>query len=114
MKTTLDDEKVKDKISEDDQKAITDIKWLDSSQPAKSHLPNSNQPTSHTPSPAPPAGMTRTLPTPACSHGPVPNLPTATQQKFKVITRTRRRGYLPRTDLSLTDPTLRLLLTTRR
>ena len=37
MKTTLDDEKVKDKISEDDRKAITDkcdeaIKWLDGNQ----------------------------------------------------------------------------------
>merc|ERR1712231_33627 len=40
MKTTLDDEKVKDKISEDDRKAITDkcdeaIKWLDSNQLAE-------------------------------------------------------------------------------
>ena len=37
MKTTLDDEKVKDKISEDDMKKITDkcdeaIKWLDANQ----------------------------------------------------------------------------------
>merc|ERR1712212_1144755 len=37
MKTTLDDEKVKDKISEDDRKAIADkcdetIKWLDANQ----------------------------------------------------------------------------------
>jgi len=37
MKTTLDDEKVKDKISEDDRKAISDkcdetIKWLDANQ----------------------------------------------------------------------------------
>lgn len=40
MKTTLDDEKVKDKISEDDRKAITDkcdeaIKWLDANQLAE-------------------------------------------------------------------------------
>ena len=40
MKTTLDDEKVKDKISEDDKKAITDkcdeaIKWLDANQLAE-------------------------------------------------------------------------------
>lgn len=40
MKTTLDDEKVKDKVSEDDRKAITDkcddaIKWLDSNQLAE-------------------------------------------------------------------------------
>ena len=37
MKTTLDDEKVKEKISEDDVKKITDkcdeaIKWLDANQ----------------------------------------------------------------------------------
>ena len=37
MKTTLDDEKIKDKISEDDRKAIGDkcdeaIKWLDANQ----------------------------------------------------------------------------------
>merc|ERR1711935_1303829 len=37
METTLDDEKVKDKISEDDMKKITDkcdeaIKWLDANQ----------------------------------------------------------------------------------
>jgi len=40
MKTTLDDEKVKDKISEDDMKKITDkcdeaIKWLDANQLAE-------------------------------------------------------------------------------
>merc|ERR1712032_492827 len=40
MKTTLDDEKVKDKISEDDKKAISDkcdeaIKWLDANQLAE-------------------------------------------------------------------------------
>merc|ERR1712241_1249758 len=40
MKTTLDDEKVKDKISEDDMKTITDkcdeaIKWLDANQLAE-------------------------------------------------------------------------------
>jgi len=40
MKTTLDDDKVKDKISEDDRKAITDkcdeaIKWLDANQLAE-------------------------------------------------------------------------------
>merc|ERR1719283_600601 len=40
MKTTLDDEKVKDKISEDDRKAINDkcdeaIKWLDANQLAE-------------------------------------------------------------------------------
>merc|ERR1719371_78230 len=40
MKTTLDDEKVKDKISEDDKKAIGDkcdeaIKWLDANQLAE-------------------------------------------------------------------------------
>merc|ERR1712115_553505 len=40
MKTTLDDEKVKDKISEDDRKAISDkcdeaIKWLDANQLAE-------------------------------------------------------------------------------
>merc|ERR1711883_20765 len=40
MKTTLDDEKVKDKTSEDDRKAITDkcdeaIKWLDANQLAE-------------------------------------------------------------------------------
>jgi len=40
MKTTLDDEKVKDKISEDDMKAIVDkcdeaIKWLDANQLAE-------------------------------------------------------------------------------
>merc|ERR1711876_110073 len=40
MKTTLDDEKVKDKISEDDKKAISDkcdeaIKWLDVNQTAE-------------------------------------------------------------------------------
>merc|ERR1719288_695872 len=40
MKTTLDDEKVKDKISEDDKKAINDkcdeaIKWLDANQLAE-------------------------------------------------------------------------------
>jgi len=40
MKTTLDEEKVKDKISEDDRKAINDkcdeaIKWLDSNQLAE-------------------------------------------------------------------------------
>merc|ERR1712113_714571 len=40
MKTTLDDDKVKDKISEDDKKAINDkcdeaIKWLDANQLAK-------------------------------------------------------------------------------
>merc|ERR1712014_80436 len=40
MKTTLDDDKVKDKISEDDKKAINDkcdeaIKWLDSNQLAE-------------------------------------------------------------------------------
>jgi len=40
MKTTLDDEKVKDKVSDDDRKAITDkcdeaIKWLDSNQLAE-------------------------------------------------------------------------------
>merc|ERR1711928_65254 len=40
MKTTLDDEKVKDKISEDDKKAIADkcdeaIKWLDANQLAE-------------------------------------------------------------------------------
>jgi len=40
MKTTLDDEKVKDKISEDDKKAILDkcdetIKWLDANQLAE-------------------------------------------------------------------------------
>merc|ERR1712212_603925 len=40
MKTTLDDEKVKDKISEDDAKTITDkcdeaIKWLDANQLAE-------------------------------------------------------------------------------
>jgi len=40
MKTTLDDEKVKDKISEDDRKAIADkcdeaIKWLDANQLAE-------------------------------------------------------------------------------
>jgi len=40
MKTTLDDEKVKDKISEDDTKTITDkcdeaIKWLDANQLAE-------------------------------------------------------------------------------
>merc|ERR1740123_2954324 len=40
MKTTLDDDKVKDKISEDDCKAITDkcdeaIKWLDANQLAE-------------------------------------------------------------------------------
>merc|ERR1712071_175036 len=40
MKTTIDDEKVKDKISEDDRKAINDkcddaIKWLDSNQLAE-------------------------------------------------------------------------------
>merc|ERR1719427_1286762 len=40
MKTTLDDEKVKDKISEDDMKAIVDkcdeaIKWLDDNQLAE-------------------------------------------------------------------------------
>merc|ERR1711913_279592 len=39
-KTTLDDEKVKDKISEDDMKKITDkcdeiIKWLDANQLAE-------------------------------------------------------------------------------
>merc|ERR1711983_134321 len=37
MKTTIDDEKVKDKISEDDKKKINDkcdeaIKWLDANQ----------------------------------------------------------------------------------
>merc|ERR1719413_281470 len=40
MKTTIDDEKVKDKISEDDRKKITDkcdeaIKWLDANQLAE-------------------------------------------------------------------------------
>ena len=40
MKTTLDDDKVKDKISEDDKKAINDkcdeaIKWLDANQLAE-------------------------------------------------------------------------------
>ena len=40
MKTTLDDEKVKDKISEDDMKTIVDkcdeaIKWLDANQLAE-------------------------------------------------------------------------------
>ena len=40
MKTTLDDEKVKDKISEDDRKAISNkwdeaIKWLDANQLAE-------------------------------------------------------------------------------
>jgi len=40
MKTTLDDEKIKDKISEDDMKTITDkcdeaIKWLDANQLAE-------------------------------------------------------------------------------
>merc|ERR1712177_167647 len=40
MKTTLDDEEVKDKISEDDMKTITDkcdeaIKWLDANQLAE-------------------------------------------------------------------------------
>merc|ERR1711863_230735 len=40
MKSTIDDEKVKDKISEDDRKAITDkcdeaIKWLDANQLAE-------------------------------------------------------------------------------
>merc|ERR1712025_1448149 len=40
MKTTLDDEKVKDKIPEDDMKTITDkcddaIKWLDANQLAE-------------------------------------------------------------------------------
>merc|ERR1719290_848220 len=40
MKTTIDDEKVKDKISDDDRKAINDkcdeaIKWLDANQLAE-------------------------------------------------------------------------------
>merc|ERR1712055_693336 len=40
MKTTIEDEKVKDKISEDDRKAINDkcdeaIKWLDANQLAE-------------------------------------------------------------------------------
>ena len=40
MKTTMDDEKIKDKISEEDKKKITDkcddaIKWLDSNQLAE-------------------------------------------------------------------------------
>ena len=40
LQTTLDDEKVKDKISEDDKKAISDkcdeaIKWLDANQLAE-------------------------------------------------------------------------------
>merc|ERR1711862_174240 len=40
MKTTIEDEKVKDKISEDDKKKITDkcdeaIKWLDANQLAE-------------------------------------------------------------------------------
>merc|ERR1712128_185309 len=40
MKTTIDDEKVKDKISEDDMKKISDkcdeaIKWLDANQLAE-------------------------------------------------------------------------------
>jgi len=40
MKTTIEDEKVKDKISEDDRKKITDkcdeaIKWLDANQLAE-------------------------------------------------------------------------------
>merc|ERR1712071_499218 len=48
MKTTLDDEKVKDKISEDDRKAITDkcdeaIKWLDSNQLAEVEEFNAQQ-----------------------------------------------------------------------
>merc|ERR1712080_675090 len=48
MKTTLDDEKVKDKISEDDKKAITDkcdeaIKWLDANQLAEVEELNAQQ-----------------------------------------------------------------------
>merc|ERR1712059_147609 len=40
MKTTLDDEKLKDKISEDERKSITDkcdeaLKWLDANQLAE-------------------------------------------------------------------------------
>ena len=48
MKTTLDDEKVKDKISEDDRKAISDkcdeaIKWLDANQLAEMEEFNKKQ-----------------------------------------------------------------------
>merc|ERR1712077_43757 len=48
MKTTLDDEKVKDKISEDDRKAISDkcdeaIKWLDANQLAEVEEFNAQQ-----------------------------------------------------------------------
>merc|ERR1712054_242244 len=48
MKTTLDDEKVKDKISEDDMKTITDkcdeaIKWLDANQLAEVEEYNDKQ-----------------------------------------------------------------------
>merc|ERR1712080_488612 len=48
MKTTLDDDKVKDKISEDDRKAINDkcdeaIKWLDANQLAEVEEFNAQQ-----------------------------------------------------------------------
>jgi len=48
MKTTIDDEKVKDKISEDDMKSITDkcdeaIKWLDANQLAEVEEYNDKQ-----------------------------------------------------------------------
>merc|ERR1711881_64717 len=48
MKTTLDDEKVKDKISEDDKKTILDkcdetIKWLDANQLAEVEELNDKQ-----------------------------------------------------------------------
>merc|ERR1719495_542948 len=48
MKTTLDDDKVKDKISEDDKKAINDkcdeaIKWLDANQLAEVEEVNEKQ-----------------------------------------------------------------------
>merc|ERR1712215_493575 len=48
MKTTIDDEKLKDKISEDDMKSITDkcdeaIKWLDANQLAEVEEYNDKQ-----------------------------------------------------------------------
>ena len=49
MKTTMDDEKVKDKIGEDDKKKILDkcdeaIKWLDANQLAEVRSLDKTQP----------------------------------------------------------------------